>query len=164
VADQVDRSALPLGRPGFSGTANRTLAGSQPDWGILSSPKAPDGAPNVLVVLLDDAGFGQPSTFGGGVATPSDELTMQNGIVLSGDQQLTLIEQYGGLDTWGTEIMSAHYAAAWAWAGNCPFQWGKQGASHLGGTRVVDPILTEEDRTAMHGHSQHAALAHGIGA
>ena len=28
-----------------------------------------------------------------------------------------------------------HYASAWAWAGNTPFQWGKQCASHLGGTR-----------------------------
>ena len=64
-----------------------------------------------------------------------NELTMQNGIVLSSEQQLGLIEQYGGLETWGTEIMSPHYAAAWAWAGNCPFQWGKQVASHLGGTR-----------------------------
>ena len=64
-----------------------------------------------------------------------NELTMQNGIVLSGEQQLALIEQYGGLEAWGTEIMAPHYAAAWAWAGNCPFQWGKQVASHLGGTR-----------------------------
>ena len=28
-----------------------------------------------------------------------------------------------------------HYAAGWAWAGDTPFQWGKQVASHLGGTR-----------------------------
>ena len=31
--------------------------------------------------------------------------------------------------------MAPHYAAAWAWAGNAPFQWGKQVASHLGGIR-----------------------------
>src|ERR1041385_1326757 len=31
--------------------------------------------------------------------------------------------------------MAPHYAAAWAWAGNTPFQWGKQVASHLGGIR-----------------------------
>ena len=35
--------------------------------------------------------------------------------------------------------MAPHYAAAWAWAGNTPFQWGKQVASHLGGTR--DPMV-----------------------
>jgi arylsulfatase len=31
--------------------------------------------------------------------------------------------------------MDPHYAAAWAWAGNTPFKWGKQVGSHLGGTR-----------------------------
>ena len=31
--------------------------------------------------------------------------------------------------------MDPHYSAAWAWAGNTPFQWGKQVGSHLGGTR-----------------------------
>ena len=39
----------------------------------------------------------------------------------------------------GTEMMTPHYSAAWAWAGGCPFQWGKQVASHLGGTR--DPMV-----------------------
>jgi arylsulfatase len=33
--------------------------------------KAPQGAPNVVIVLIDDLGFGQPSTFGGGVAMPT---------------------------------------------------------------------------------------------
>jgi arylsulfatase len=43
--------------------------------------------------------------------------------------------KWGGLEAWGTELMAPHYSAAWAWAGNCPFHWGKQVASHLGGTR-----------------------------
>ena len=43
MADQVDRSVLLLRRPVFGGAANRTLAGSQPDWDILSSPKPPEG-------------------------------------------------------------------------------------------------------------------------
>ena len=33
-------------------------------------PTPPDGAPNVLLVLIDDAGFGNPSTFGGPIQTP----------------------------------------------------------------------------------------------
>ena len=64
-----------------------------------------------------------------------NELTMQNGIPLTDDNQFQLSELYGGLDQWGAAIMSPHYAAAWAWAGNTPFQWGKQVGSHLGGTR-----------------------------
>ena len=50
---------------------HRTLAGSRPDWSVLASPRAPEGAPNVLVVLVDDAGFGPPGAFGGPVSTPS---------------------------------------------------------------------------------------------
>ncbi len=42
---------------------------------------------------------------------------------------------YGGLDAWSTSLLAPHYGAAGAWAGNTPFQWGKQVGSHLGGTR-----------------------------
>ena len=35
--------------------------------------KAPAGAPNVLIVLIDDLGFGAPGTFGGPVPTPTLE-------------------------------------------------------------------------------------------
>ena len=31
----------------------------------------PEDAPNILIVMLDDAGFGQPSTFGGEIETPT---------------------------------------------------------------------------------------------
>ena len=64
-----------------------------------------------------------------------NELTMQNGIPLTDEMQLQLSERYGGLEKWGAAIMDPHYSAAWAWAGNTPFQWGKQVGSHLGGTR-----------------------------
>jgi hypothetical protein len=52
---------------------------------------------------------------------------------------MQLVLKWGGLDAWGSELMAPHYSAAWAWASNCPFQWGKQVASHLGGTR--DPMV-----------------------
>jgi len=64
-----------------------------------------------------------------------NEMTFLNGIVLDADHQLKLIEQYGGIDALGGDHTAPHYAAAWAHAGNTPFQWGKQMASHLGGTR-----------------------------
>ena len=64
-----------------------------------------------------------------------NELTMQNGIPLTAQQQLAMIELHGGIDAWGGPTMAPHCSAAWAWAGNTPFQWGKQVASHLGGTR-----------------------------
>ena len=70
-----------------------------------------------------------------------NELTMQNGIPLTEENQLQLAELYGGLDEWGAPIMDPHYSAAWAWAGNTPFQWGKQVGSHLGGTR--NPLVVQ---------------------
>ena len=66
-----DRTVLPIPDKPFGGTIGRTHADSVADWSIVAGPRAPEGAPNVLVVLIDDAGFGQPDTFGGGVATPN---------------------------------------------------------------------------------------------
>src|SRR6185312_6269017 len=50
------RSTLPIRRPPFKGVVKETLDGSQPDWDHVAPIRAPDGAPNVLLVLTDDAG------------------------------------------------------------------------------------------------------------
>jgi arylsulfatase A-like enzyme len=55
--------------------------------------------------------------------------------------------------------MDPHYSAAWAWAGNTPFQWGKQVGSHLGGTR--NPLVVHwperiTDTGALRTHFTHA--------
>src|SRR5438046_1836948 len=47
----------------------RTYKDSKP--GTMALAKAPAGAPNVLIILIDDSGFGQWGTFGGQVATPN---------------------------------------------------------------------------------------------
>ena len=84
-----------------------------------------------------------------------NELTMQNGIPLTDEMQLQLAERYGGIEAWGDQMMDPHYSAAWAWAGNTPFKWGKQVGSHLGGTR--NPLvvhwperITEEGALRTH--------------
>jgi len=41
---------------------------------------APAGAPNILLILLDDAGFGQFSTFGGGVPSPTMDALAKEGL------------------------------------------------------------------------------------
>ena len=105
------------------------------DWNIgrlLDAIEEMGELDNTLVIYI----FGDNGASMEGTLTGSfNELTMQNGIALTAEQQLSLIEQYGGLDAWGTDEYAPHYASAWAWAGNTPFQWGKQCASHLGGTR-----------------------------
>ena len=55
--------------PPFRGTTGRLLPDSREAW--PSAPTAPTGAPNVLIWLIDDAGFGLTSTFGGLVDTPN---------------------------------------------------------------------------------------------
>ena len=72
MSDQtIDRTTLPIRRPEFQGVVKRTLDGSEPDWNYVAPIPAPEGAPNVLLVLTDDAGFGNPSTFGGPINTPT---------------------------------------------------------------------------------------------
>ena len=76
----IDRSSLPIRRPPFAGATKRTLADSQPDWNQASHVQPPEGAPNVLLVLIDDAGFGNPSTFGGPIQTPNYTRLAENGL------------------------------------------------------------------------------------
>ena len=67
-----DRTVLPIPDRNFGGTIGPHARRSRSPTGRSSpAPKAPEGAPNVLLVLIDDAGFGQPDTFGGPVATPN---------------------------------------------------------------------------------------------
>jgi len=85
----------------------------------------------VIIWIWGDNGASMEGTVTGSF----NEMTMMNGIPLTDEMQLQLAERFGGMDKWGAQIMDPHYGAAWAWAGNTPFQWGKQVGSHLGGTR-----------------------------
>ncbi len=69
-----------------------------------------------------------------------------------------LLFKHGGLEAWGGEQLAPHYSAGWAWAGNAPFDWGKQVASHLGGTR--NPLVVHwpggiGDAGAVRSHYTH---------
>ena len=80
MSDEPDRTKLPIQRPPFSGVANQTLDGSQPGWEQIGHVEPPEGSPNVLVVLIDDAGFGNPSTFGGPIDTPHYDRMAEEGL------------------------------------------------------------------------------------
>ncbi|MBZ0159311.1 MAG: arylsulfatase [bacterium] len=69
---------LPPPEPPFKGKIGRTYKESQPDKILIT--KSPDGAPNILVVLIDDAGFGSWSTFGGQIPTPNLDRLAQGGL------------------------------------------------------------------------------------
>ena len=63
------QTVLPRPDPPFKGHIGRTYQDSTPDK--FPPIKAPPGAPNVLLVLIDDAGYGTWGRFGGQVATPN---------------------------------------------------------------------------------------------
>src|SRR5436309_13561776 len=73
-----DRSVLPRPPEPFHGVTQRTLEGSKPSF--TEPVKAPPDAPNILLVLIDDAGFGNPSTFGGPIATPTRDKVAAEGL------------------------------------------------------------------------------------
>ncbi len=78
-APQTGQSnGIPLPAPAFEGHIGNTYAESTAD--VISLPAAPEGAPNVLLILLDDVGFGQASTFGGPVNTPTLQRLADEGL------------------------------------------------------------------------------------
>lgn len=76
--DQLDRTALPIKEPErqFSKELDARNAKAPARWVV----KAPKGAPNVVVVLIDDMGYGASSRFGGPINMPVFEKLGQNGL------------------------------------------------------------------------------------
>ena len=69
---------LPVPPGGFPGVIAPSARDSTPAWPPTLG--APEAAPNVLVILTDDVGFGAPSTFGGIIETPALERVAQAGL------------------------------------------------------------------------------------
>jgi arylsulfatase A-like enzyme len=65
----MSETSLPRPEQPFAGVVNELATESVPVRPAIE--QAPPGAPNVVVVLLDDVGFGAPGTFGGPVPTPA---------------------------------------------------------------------------------------------
>ena len=78
VITPTDRTILPIPEPQYphSTTLDARNAVPPPRFEV----KAPDGAPNVLIVLIDDMGFGQSSAFGGPIHMPTVEGLANNGL------------------------------------------------------------------------------------
>jgi len=71
VADRPDDgSVLPFPPPPMGGSVGTTLKDSVHKWRVAPR-RVPENAPNIVIVMLDDSGFGQASTFGGEIATPT---------------------------------------------------------------------------------------------
>ena len=74
----IDGRQLPPPDPKFGGVIKENAYQSKPWWPSRIVP--PQGAPNVLLIMTDDCGFGAPSTFGGVIPTPALDRIAKDGL------------------------------------------------------------------------------------
>jgi arylsulfatase A-like enzyme len=74
----IDGKQIPPPDPKFGGVINDTAVDSKPYWPPTVVP--PKGAPNVLLIMTDDQGYGVTSTFGGVIPTPAMDRIAKAGL------------------------------------------------------------------------------------
>src|SRR5512146_2343437 len=74
----IPGTQLPPPDPKFGGVIKDDALQSKYWWAPRIVP--PKSAPNVLLIITDDAGFGVPSTFGGVIPTPTMERVAREGL------------------------------------------------------------------------------------
>jgi arylsulfatase len=74
----IDGKQLPAPPPRFGGDIKESAKDSKPWWPPRVVP--PKGAPNVLLIMTDDAGYGVSSTFGGVIPTPAMDRVAKMGV------------------------------------------------------------------------------------
>jgi arylsulfatase len=77
-SDPLDRTVLPIPEP--KAPTITTLDAREAKAPPRFEVKAPEGAPNVVIVLIDDIGFGHSSAFGGPIHMPTLEKLAANGL------------------------------------------------------------------------------------
>lgn len=75
---QTEGNSLPYPDPAFTGKIGKTYKDSEAAW--PKNPSVPKDTPNVILILLDDVGFGMTSTFGGSIPTPNLDKLAANGL------------------------------------------------------------------------------------
>ena len=74
----IDGKYLPAPAQPFGGLINMTAPESKPFWPATIVP--PKGAPNILLIMTDDQGYGVSGTFGGVVPTPAMDALAKSGL------------------------------------------------------------------------------------
>ncbi|HEY2772538.1 MAG TPA: sulfatase-like hydrolase/transferase, partial [Candidatus Binatia bacterium] len=74
----IDGKELPAPPQKFDGVIRDNAKDSKPFWPATVVP--PQGAPNVLLIMTDDVGYGAPSTFGGVIPTPALDRVAKMGL------------------------------------------------------------------------------------
>jgi len=78
--DKDQRTILPIPDKPYSGLVTYDAKDPETKFPPIRQLRPPDVAPNVLLILLDDAGFGSASAFGGPCQTPTAERIASNGL------------------------------------------------------------------------------------
>ncbi len=77
---RIDRTVLPPPTPAFEGRIGLNYKESTPDFSPAMPVIAPQGAPNILIVALDDVGYGQLGCYGGPIDTPNIDKLAARGL------------------------------------------------------------------------------------
>jgi arylsulfatase A-like enzyme len=116
---------------------------------LLDAIKELPDADNTLIFYI--VGDNGASSEGGPDGT-FDEIKNLCGILTPIEELLRDLDKLGGPET------EPHYPVGWAWAGNTPFQWVKQVASHLGGSR--NPMVVSWPAKIKHDHKPRDPFLH----
>jgi len=90
------REHLPIPDPKHVGLTTYDAKDPKTKYPPIRELRPPDGAPNVLVVLIDDVGFGASSAFGGACDTPAIERLAGAGLKLNRSHHLALLTDPAG--------------------------------------------------------------------
>lgn len=77
-AAEPDRTILPIKEPSYPAYRELDVRNTQPPPRFQVT--APKGAPNVVIILIDDLGFGATTTFGGPIPTPTFDRLAKSGL------------------------------------------------------------------------------------
>ena len=110
----------------------------------------PDAENTLIFYIVGDNGASSE----GGLTGTINEVMNLNGVPSDFQETLRRIDDIGNPDT------EPHYPLGWAWAGNAPFQWVKQVASHLGGSR--NPMVVSWPKTIRDHGETRSIFAHLI--
>ena len=78
--DKLQRNVLPIPDRPRTGLVTYDAKDPETKYPTIEQLRPPKGAPNILVIMLDDAGFGSSSAFGGPCQTPSAERLAAGGL------------------------------------------------------------------------------------
>ena len=78
--NEIGREVLPIPERKHVGLTTYDAKDPETSFPPIEPLRPPAGAPNVLIVMLDDVGFGASSTFGGPVNTPTAERLATGGL------------------------------------------------------------------------------------